>query len=95
MTQPLTGIDPAIVDYYERAPEESRLEQGALQLEQVWTRELIERDLRDGQHRNPTERLDYFTTAYFHHHAFGGSQTAHSPSPYMPPAGVGIVSRRM
>jgi len=27
---------------------------------------LVERDVRDGQHRNPTERLDYFTTAYFH-----------------------------
>lgn len=25
------------------------------------------RDLQDGQHRNPTERGDYFTTAYFHH----------------------------
>jgi SAM-dependent methyltransferase len=24
------------------------------------------RDLRDGQHRNDTDRLDYFTTAYFH-----------------------------
>jgi ubiquinone/menaquinone biosynthesis C-methylase UbiE len=24
------------------------------------------RDLRDGQHRNDTERVDYFTTAYFH-----------------------------
>jgi ubiquinone/menaquinone biosynthesis C-methylase UbiE len=24
------------------------------------------RDLRDGQHRNDTARLDYFTTAYFH-----------------------------
>jgi hypothetical protein len=23
-------------------------------------------DVRDGQHRNPTSRLDYFTTAYFH-----------------------------
>jgi hypothetical protein len=22
--------------------------------------------VRDGQHRNPTDRLDYFTTAYFH-----------------------------
>jgi SAM-dependent methyltransferase len=29
-------------------------------------RSIMERDLRDGQHRNPTERLDYFTTAYFH-----------------------------
>jgi SAM-dependent methyltransferase len=28
---------------------------------------IVERDLRDGQHRNPTGRLDYFTTAYFHH----------------------------
>jgi hypothetical protein len=24
------------------------------------------RDLTDGQHRNDTERVDYFTTAYFH-----------------------------
>jgi SAM-dependent methyltransferase len=28
---------------------------------------IVDQDLRDGQHRNPTERLDYFTTAYFHH----------------------------
>jgi SAM-dependent methyltransferase len=28
--------------------------------------QIVERDLRSGQHRNPTERLDYFTTAYFH-----------------------------
>lgn len=28
---------------------------------------IVEQDLRNGQHRNPTERLDYFTTAYFHH----------------------------
>jgi ubiquinone/menaquinone biosynthesis C-methylase UbiE len=27
---------------------------------------IVEDDLRDGQHRNPTGRLDYFTTAYFH-----------------------------
>ncbi len=27
---------------------------------------IVEQDLQDGQHRNPTERLDYFTTAYFH-----------------------------
>jgi ubiquinone/menaquinone biosynthesis C-methylase UbiE len=27
---------------------------------------IVENDLRDGQHRNPTERIDYFTTAYFH-----------------------------
>jgi ubiquinone/menaquinone biosynthesis C-methylase UbiE len=27
---------------------------------------IVERDLRDGQHRNETERLDYFTTAFFH-----------------------------
>ena len=29
--------------------------------------EIAERDLRTGQHRNPTARADYFTTAYFHH----------------------------
>lgn len=28
---------------------------------------IVEQDLRTGQHRNPTERADYFTTAYFHH----------------------------
>ena len=39
----MTGIDPAVTDYYERVPEESRLEQGAFQLEQLRTRELIER----------------------------------------------------
>jgi SAM-dependent methyltransferase len=27
---------------------------------------IVEQDLRDGQHRNPTDRPDYFTTAYFH-----------------------------
>jgi SAM-dependent methyltransferase len=27
---------------------------------------ILDRDLREGQHRNPTDRLDYFTTAYFH-----------------------------
>jgi len=27
---------------------------------------IVERDLLDGCHQNPTERLDYFTTAYFH-----------------------------
>ena len=27
---------------------------------------IVERDLLDGQHQNPTARLDYFTTAYFH-----------------------------
>jgi SAM-dependent methyltransferase len=28
--------------------------------------QIVERDLADGQHRNVTSRLDYFTTAYFH-----------------------------
>jgi ubiquinone/menaquinone biosynthesis C-methylase UbiE len=27
---------------------------------------IVERDLIDGRHENPTDRLDYFTTAYFH-----------------------------
>jgi SAM-dependent methyltransferase len=27
---------------------------------------IVERDVRDGQHRNPTARPDFFTTAYFH-----------------------------
>ena len=28
---------------------------------------IIERDLTDGQHRNPTNHPEYFTTAFFHH----------------------------
>jgi len=27
---------------------------------------IVERDLLDGQHRNPTDRTEWFTTAYFH-----------------------------
>ena len=29
-------------------------------------RAIVERDLKDGQHLNPKENKDYFTTAYFH-----------------------------
>jgi SAM-dependent methyltransferase len=29
--------------------------------------EIVERDLREGQHRNPTRHPQWFTTAYFHH----------------------------
>jgi SAM-dependent methyltransferase len=28
---------------------------------------IVERDLTDGQHRNPGDHPDYFTTAFFHH----------------------------
>jgi ubiquinone/menaquinone biosynthesis C-methylase UbiE len=28
---------------------------------------ILERDLREGQHRNPTGAKDYFTTSFFHH----------------------------
>jgi SAM-dependent methyltransferase len=28
---------------------------------------IVERDLREGQHRNPDDRPGWFTTAYFHH----------------------------
>jgi ubiquinone/menaquinone biosynthesis C-methylase UbiE len=30
-------------------------------------RPIVERDLREGQHRNPQRRSHWFTTAYFHH----------------------------
>ena len=36
-------------------------------VEEAAFREVVERDLRDGQHRNPDGRLEWFTTAYFHH----------------------------
>ena len=41
--QPPAGFDPAIATYYNEAPEESRLEHGAFRLEELRTRELIER----------------------------------------------------
>ena len=41
--RPPAGFDPAIAEYYDRAPEESRLEHGAFRLEELRTRELIER----------------------------------------------------
>lgn len=28
---------------------------------------IVQRDLEEGQHRNPTDRVEWFTTAYFHH----------------------------
>ena len=37
------GFDRVIADYYDRAPEEARLEQGPFQLEEARTRELIQR----------------------------------------------------
>jgi SAM-dependent methyltransferase len=30
-------------------------------------RRIVDRDLSEGQHRNPTSRPEWFTTAYFHH----------------------------
>jgi len=30
-------------------------------------RRIVDRDLEDGQHRNPTDRPEWFTTAFFHH----------------------------
>jgi ubiquinone/menaquinone biosynthesis C-methylase UbiE len=41
--RPPAGFDPTIAAYYDRAPEESRLEQGAFRVEELRTRELIER----------------------------------------------------
>jgi ubiquinone/menaquinone biosynthesis C-methylase UbiE len=32
-------------------------------------REIVRRDLADGQHRNPAQKRGYFTTAFFHHPA--------------------------
>lgn len=36
-------------------------------LEDVEFVRIVQRDLKDGQHRNPTEKPSYFTTSYFHH----------------------------
>ena len=48
MGEPLPrDMDPVITDYYDRAPEEARLEQGPFQLEAARTRELIQRFVGD------------------------------------------------
>lgn len=39
---------------------------GALFEDDAFAR-IVERDLRDGQHRNETGKAQYFTTAFFHH----------------------------
>ncbi|HEX5963296.1 MAG TPA: methyltransferase domain-containing protein [Gemmatimonadales bacterium] len=52
--QPPPGLDPTIAEYYHRAPEEHRLEQGPFILEEVRTRELIERHAQ----RPPATLLD-------------------------------------
>jgi methylase of polypeptide subunit release factors len=51
---PRPDLDPTIADYYHRAPEEHRLEQGPFLLEEARTRELIERHAR----RPPATVLD-------------------------------------
>ena len=35
-------------------------------LEDPMFQDIVERDVREGQHRNPTGRSEWFTTAYFH-----------------------------
>jgi ubiquinone/menaquinone biosynthesis C-methylase UbiE len=35
-------------------------------LEDPRFKDIVERDVREGQHRNPTGRTEWFTTAYFH-----------------------------
>jgi SAM-dependent methyltransferase len=46
-------------------------------------RSIVERDLADGQHRNPTSRPEWFTTAFFHHPAELRAEVAE--------AGLGLV----
>jgi len=41
-------------------------------------RQIVEQDLADGQHRNPTHHPDYFTTAYFHEPGELASELAES-----------------
>jgi ubiquinone/menaquinone biosynthesis C-methylase UbiE len=52
--QPPGKLDPTIAEYYQRAPEENRLQEGAFLLEELRTRELIERHAR----RPPAAVLD-------------------------------------
>ena len=44
--QPSPDIDPSIAEFYHQAPEEHRLEQGPFVLEELRTRELIQRHAR-------------------------------------------------
>src|SRR5262249_45213708 len=43
--------------------------------------ELVERDLIDGQHRNPTGKQGYFSTAYFHYPTEIGAELAEAGFP--------------
>lgn len=43
-------------------------------------RAILDRDLADGQHRNPTDRLDYFTTTFFHRPEDLVAEAAGSPA---------------
>lgn len=53
---PPAGIDPAVAQFYDRAPEEGRLTQGPFRLEEARTRELIER-LADPRRRDDLLRV--------------------------------------
>lgn len=52
--QAATHIDPAISAYCDRAPEESRLENGAFQHEELRSRELILRSRRSSRRSSST-----------------------------------------
>jgi hypothetical protein len=43
MARPFQSLDPVITGFYDRTPEENRLQQGAFQLEEARTREVIGR----------------------------------------------------
>ena len=62
--QPVIVIDPAIESHYGTGYERSRL----FPLDDPQFRPIVDRDLVDGQHRNPDPvgRPEFFTTAYFH-----------------------------
>ena len=75
-------IASEILDHYGNGQEEQRLARSLGRLERLRTEEIVgiqggmlrdaafsaivEQDLADGIHQNPTNRPEWFTTAYFH-----------------------------
>jgi ubiquinone/menaquinone biosynthesis C-methylase UbiE len=55
---------------------------------------IVEQDLKDGQHRNPEKRPNYFSTAYFHHPSEIGaelSEAGFEVETVLPVEGLGAI----
>lgn len=57
---------------------------------------IVERDLAEGQHRNPTDRVEYFTEAYFHRPEELGAEMEEAGLLHeatLPVEGIGVLTK--